>query len=72
VTRTNRQKALRAQAKRLRLTTGRNGCPTPEKRGYENEEAVHKALRGSKFIGKPISIYECKCGTLHLTKRKAS
>lgn len=72
MTRTNRQKALRAAAKRLDGTANRPGCPTPAKRGYENEEAVHKALRGSKYIGKPISIYKCNCGTRHLTKRKAS
>ena len=70
MTRTNRQKFLRAEAKRLAATTTRPGCPTPAKRSYKNAEAVHKALKGSKYIGRPISIYTCPCGALHLTKRK--
>ena len=68
MTRTRRQKRIRAAA---RGVPERPGCPTPAKRAYENAEAVHKALRSSRFIGKPVSIYECACGTLHLTKRKS-
>lgn len=67
MTRTNRQKRLRAAAKGVEL---RPGCPSPAKKAYENAEAVHKALRSSKFIGRPVSIYTCACGALHLTKRK--
>jgi len=67
MTRTARQKRLRAAAKGH---PERPGCPTPAKRAYQNKEAVHKALKSSRVIGRPISIYECPCGTLHLTKRK--
>lgn len=69
MTRTARQKRIRAAAQRI-AAGDRPGCPTPAKRGYANEEAVHKALRSSRFIGRPIGIYQCACGTLHLTKRK--
>jgi hypothetical protein len=71
MTRTNRQKRIRAEARRLAETTNRPGCPTPAKRAYETEEAIHKALRSSKHIGKPVTIYQCACDALHLTKRKA-
>ena len=52
-----------------RRSNPRPGCPTPAKKAYETEDAIHKALRSSKFIGGPIRIYDCPCGHLHLTKR---
>ena len=68
MTRTARQKAIR-KARREALTP-RPGCPHPLKRAYKNEEAVSHALRGSRRTGKPIRIYECPCGSLHLTRQK--
>lgn len=69
MTRTRTSKVRRAALRAAGKHPDRPACPTPAKRAYETEEAIHKALRSSRFIGKPIGIYECQCGTLHLTKR---
>lgn len=68
MTRTARQKAIR-KARREALAP-RPGCPHPRKRAYKDEEAASHALRASRRTGRPISIYECVCGSLHLTKQK--
>lgn len=68
MTRTSRQKRIRKARNEGLLP--RPGCPHPLKRAYKDEEAIRSALRNSRYSGRPIAIYECACGTLHLTKRK--
>jgi hypothetical protein len=60
---------IRTAASKARRQPPREGCPTPAKKAYATEDAIHKALRSSRFAGRPIRIYQCPCGHLHLTKR---
>lgn len=82
-----KNKRLRAAAKRRRKDREqvrrkiqnlqhKRGCPTPNKAAYPTEEAADKALRRSwrrTCRGKmPTRVYQCECGSFHLTSRSDS
>lgn len=72
MTRTAADKARRRAIQAAKYAKPRPGCPTPAKRAYDNEAAIHKALRSSYAAGRPMGIYKCDCGSLHLTRKKVA
>jgi|LakMenEpi03Aug12_release.lakeMendotaPanAssembly.Ray.scaffolds.fasta_scaffold1925510_2 hypothetical protein len=50
----------------------REGCPTPTKLCFEDEEHAIKVLRYMSHDGrtrKPCRIYRCECGYFHTSSR---